>query len=164
MFYLSGQHHFWYSIERQYRRRIMTKRVAPYPPMIDMRGLLATLLDQFPSHQDDPKKLMYDLTMAYIKWWQLMRAFPKRHIVATPPIWVVRQIHAKRREEFVFDCLDYLGFVPDKSRIWRGKMDVQNAVVTSASFCALFDDINLAWQPLLNTAKNAERSGLIMLQ
>jgi hypothetical protein len=143
--------------------KIMAKRIAPYPPMIDMNGLLATMHDQFPSHKNGSGKLLHDLVLAYIKWWQVMRAFPDRHVVATPPIWVVRQMHAKRREQFVLECLDYLGFVPDKSRIWRGKMDIGNAVVTSASLRALFDDINLAWQPLMTTAENARQSGLIML-
>jgi hypothetical protein len=130
-----------------------------------MRWLIASLIDSFPAHKQHPeaRSLIHELVYAYSVWWTLMMNFPERRVVGTPPLWIVRCIHASDLERFFADCLGYLGRIPKKSDLWGGELDFRGTFDTARSLEELFDSHAIAWEPLLQTAQRQKLETVIRL-
>ncbi|MEY2665634.1 MAG: hypothetical protein RLZZ480_739 [Candidatus Parcubacteria bacterium] len=94
-------------------------------------------------------------------WWVMMVTFPKRRIVGTGPLWVVRQVHASDLERFYYDCFGYLGTIPRKAHLWGGELDFEGTRETAFAIRQLFDSPDLVWSPILR-ADEAHRRELVV--
>jgi hypothetical protein len=136
------------------------------PPALDQAWLSATLRDEFPSHKTSPEAshLIDELVLAYTYWWWLMLTYPERRIVGTPPLWIVRRIHARRLERFFADCFDYLGKVLTKESVWKGEQDFRGTFDTARSLREKFDSYPPAWTPILRLDEQLRDEKIIRLQ
>lgn len=135
------------------------------PPPIDQRWLLAALKDSFSEHKDEHAfaAQLQDLIQAYSTWWMLMLNFPSRRIVATGPIWFIRSIHTTEIERYLYDCLNYLGRIPERKEVWGGELDFRGTLETARSLTELFDAIPSAWEPLMRVAAQQKSASIIRL-
>lgn len=136
------------------------------PPQIDEEWLLAKLKDDFQGYKNCKmiNGQLYELVQAYVEWWRLMITFPERKILATPPIWYIRIIHSSRQERFFFDCFSYLGQIPQKEQVWRGREeDISGVQETAISLRALYDQHSIAWGPIVKMAEELRSQKIVQL-
>lgn len=145
----------------------VTMRTHYSPPALNQEWLLASLKDEF--LKDELKghikltEQLKELVDAYTYWWWLMLTYPDRRIVGTPPMWYVRQIHARRLERFFADCFDYLGKVLTKESLWTGEFDFRGTHDTARSLREKFDFYPLAWAPLLQLDEELRSEKIIRI-
>lgn len=138
------------------------------PPPINQDLLAAAIIDRNGNPENtEAVKEIKDLVWSYANWWVLMLTFPNRNVLCTPAIWDVRRTHAELdRFKFMFDCLNYLGYIPQKTDV-MGMEGVRNEyrriLITAESLNELFDEPGMAWIPIQERASKIKSGDIVSL-